>query len=329
MAQALSSASALGDWRLLFIPTRPRGRRDRGRRESRRQDTISRSPTAPSACTFRSKQPTAAGDPAAPPSQSLVKDYKGGKPWPRARRSTRRRPTSTPGTKIVEVDGMKAGLLPKKNRGETVSLVLTLHYGNEESLKGQTTAAGMLPWLMMAGTKKHDRQALREEMDALGIRISSGGGLVGGRGGRGGGGGGGTLGQLTFSVEAKRSTLPQAIELLGEILREPAFPAAEFDTMKRRARAGSQMMRTEPSALACNRLVAALSPYSPSDVRYVPTAEESEKRLEPSRSHRSSPCTRSNSALRLGSWASSAISIPNRRWHKSARCSRTGSPTCR
>ena len=43
----------------------------------------------------------------------------------------------------------------------------------------------MLPGLMMAGTKKHDRQALREELDSLGIRISTGGG-GGGRGGRGG-----------------------------------------------------------------------------------------------------------------------------------------------
>ncbi len=56
----------------------------------------------------------------------------------------------------------------KKNRGETVSLVLTLHYGNHESLKGQTAVAGMLPGLMMAGTKKHDRQALREELDCAG-----------------------------------------------------------------------------------------------------------------------------------------------------------------
>ena len=42
----------------------------------------------------------------------------------------------------------------------------------------------------------------------------------------------------------------------------------------------SQMMRTEPAALASNRLSRALSPYGPNDVRYVPTAEESEKRLE-------------------------------------------------
>jgi zinc protease len=157
-----------------------------------------------------------------------------------------------------------------------------LHYGNEESLRGQTTAAGMLPALMMAGTRKHDRQALREEMESLGIRISPGAGGFGGRGGgrRGGGGPGGTPGQLTVSVEAKRSTLPAALKLLGEILREPAFPPAEFETMKRRQRAMAEMMRTEPSALAANRLNRALSPYDPGDVRYVPTPEENEKRLE-------------------------------------------------
>src|SRR5207237_8454712 len=125
-------------------------------------------------------------------------------------------------TRVVGLGGVKAGLLPKKNRGEAVSLVLTLHYGNEESLKGQAAAAAMLPGLMMAGTKKHDRQALREELDHLGIRISAGvgGSGRGGRGGRGGGSVAGTAGQLTFSVEAKRNTLPQALKLLGEILRE-------------------------------------------------------------------------------------------------------------
>jgi zinc protease len=42
----------------------------------------------------------------------------------------------------------------------------------------------------------------------------------------------------------------------------------------------SQMMRTEPAALASNRLSRALSPYPPDDVRYVPTAEENEKLLD-------------------------------------------------
>ncbi|MGL4553551.1 MAG: M16 family metallopeptidase, partial [Gemmataceae bacterium] len=87
-------------------------------------------------------------------------------------------------------------------------------------------------------------------------------------------------GQLTFSVEAKRSTLPAALDLLAEILREPAFPEAEFDRMKRAALAGSAIGRNEPTVLASNRLDRLLSPYAPGDIRYVPTLEESAKRLE-------------------------------------------------
>jgi zinc protease len=282
MAQALSSASALGDWRLLFL--------QRDRLQGVTADDVNRI-----ARTYFQKhnrtvglyipeeKPQRLAIPAAPALDAMVKDYKGGAVAAAGEVFDPTPENLDARTRIVELGGLKAGLLPKKNRGETVSLVLTLHYGNEDSLKGQTTAAGMLPGLLMSGTKKHDRQALREELEALGIRIAPGvGGFGGGRGPRGGGGGGGlgTLGQLTFSIQAKRSTLPAAINLMGEILREPAFPAAEFDAIKRRSRAGVAMGRTEPAALAANRLARALSPYSPGDVRYVPTPDENEKRLE-------------------------------------------------
>ncbi len=50
--------------------------------------------------------------------------------------------------------------------------------------------------------------------------------------------------------------------------------------MKRRSLAMSARNRSEPASLAGNRLSRALSPYPPDDVRYVPTAEESAKRME-------------------------------------------------
>jgi zinc protease len=280
MAQALSSASALGDWRLRFV------QRDRlaavtAADVNRVAKTYFQKYNRTVGIYIPVDQPQRLEVAAAPPLDSIVKDYKGGSVAAAGEVFDPTPENLDARTRVVERGGIKAGVLPKKNRGETVSLVLTLHYGNEESLKGQTTAAGMLPMLMMAGTKKHDRQALREELEAQGIRISPGlGGF--GRGGRrgGGGGGAGTPGQLTFSVEAKRSTLPTAIKLLGEILREPAFPGTEFENLKRRSRAMSEMMRTEPAALASNRLSRALSPYPPDDVRYVPSVEENEKRLE-------------------------------------------------
>jgi zinc protease len=281
MSQALSSASAQGDWRLRFI--------HRDRLEAVSADDVNRvaayyfkQPNRTVGLYYPVDRPERLPVSEAPAIASIVKDYKGHEVTAAGESFDSSPENLDARTKIVELDGIKAGLLTKKNRGETVSLVLTLHYGNEESLRNATTAAGMLPMLMMAGTKKHDRVALREELDALGVRIFPGVGGGFGRGGgrRGGGGAGGTPGQLTFSVEAKRSTLPQALQLLGEILREPAFPDKDFENMKRRSLAGSQMMRTEPTALAGNWLSRALSQYPPNDVRYVPTPDESEKRTE-------------------------------------------------
>jgi len=281
MSQALSSASALGDWRLLFL------QRDRltavtAADVNRVAKTYFQKHNRTVGIYMPEEQPQRLAIPSAPALDVLVKNYKGGSVAESGEVFNPTPANLEARTTFIDVNGIKAGLLPKKNRGETVSVLLTLHYGNEESLKELTTAARILPQLMMAGTKKHDRQALREELDAQGIRISAGAGGGGGRGGRRGGGGGegGTPGELTFSIEAKRSTLPAAIKLLGEILREPAFPEAEFDNLKRRSLAQSANMRGDPAALAANRLARALSPYSASDVRYVPTAEETEKRLQ-------------------------------------------------
>ncbi|HEX3149515.1 MAG TPA: pitrilysin family protein [Gemmataceae bacterium] len=277
MAQALSSASSLGDWRLLFI------QRDRiaavtADDVNRVAKTYFQRPNRTVGVYVPVAQPERLAIGNAPPIDTVVKDFKGGVVGAAGEAFDPSPANLDARLKVVDLGNIKAGLLAKKNRGETVNLVLTLHYGNEESLKGLTNAASMMPGLMMAGTKKHDRQALREALDSMGVLISPGvGGLGGGRGGRGGGGGG-TIGQLTFSVQAKRDTLPKALELLGEILREPAFPESEFETRKRGMISGMAASTTEPAVLAGNRLSRALSPYDKDDIRYVPTIEESQVR---------------------------------------------------
>jgi zinc protease len=275
MAQALSSAAALGDWRLLFL------QRDRlaavtAADVNRVARTYFQKSNRTIGLYIPEDRPQRLAIPAAPPLEAIVGAYKGGQKTSAGEAFDPSPENLEARIQRAEIAGIKAALLVKKNRGETVSLALRLHYGNEESLRGQAAAAALLPPLMMAGTRKHDRKALREELDRLGVRISAGLPAAMGRR-RGGGGPAGVPGQLTMSVEAKRSTLPAALELLGEILREPAFPATELDTLKRRSLAGLEMMRTEPAALASNRLARALSPYPARDIRHVPTPEESEK----------------------------------------------------
>jgi zinc protease len=85
---------------------------------------------------------------------------------------------------------------------------------------------------------------------------------------------------VSFSIQAKRDTLPEVLKLLQQVLREPALPANEFDIMKRERLAGLEQMKTEPSMLAPRLLQRQLSSYSKDDVRYVPTIEESIERLK-------------------------------------------------
>jgi len=91
--------------------------------------------------------------------------------------------------------------------------------------------------------------------------------------------GGGPAGAVSFSIQARRDTLPEVLRLLGQVLREPALPSGQFEVLKRERLAMLEQMRTEPAMLAPRRLQRELNPYPTNDVRYLPTVEESLERL--------------------------------------------------
>lgn len=277
IAQALSSAASLGDWRLLFI--------QRDRIAEVTPDAVQRvaqryfMPHNRTVGVFLPVPvPQRMEIPSAPPIGEIVRDYRGGEGLGSGEAFDPSPENLDARTLTMEIGGIQVAMLPKKNRGETVTMSVYLHYGNEESLRDQVSAASMLGPMLMAGTRDLDKQALQARMNELGVQISAGGAGGGGRrGGRGGGGGGGrgTPGQLSFSIEAKKSSLLPAIRLLGEILRQPAFPADELEQMKTRSAAMLATLGSDPNALATNSLSRALSAYPPGDPRYVPTNEES------------------------------------------------------
>ena len=154
-----------------------------------------------------------------------------------------------------------------------------MRYGNEENLKGFESAAGFLGPMMTRGTRKLSYQQLRDELDRLKATLSAGGGGGRGRGGRGGQGAGSALGVVSFSVQAKRDSIPEVIKLLTQVLREPSLPEDEFDVLKREQLATLEQMNTEPAMLGPRLLQRLLSPYPADDVRYLPTVEESIERM--------------------------------------------------
>jgi zinc protease len=260
----LSEWAAKGDWRLFFL------HRDRVAKVTPADvNRVARLYLAPVNRTVGlyvpTKQAERASIPATPDVAQLLKDYKGGQavtqgesfdPTPGNIEKRVRRPALG--------GGVKAALLPRKTRGGMVSAELTLRYGNEDSLKGNTSATQFLARLMARGTKKHNRQQLRDELDRLRAKVVPSG----------------LLGELTFTIHCKRESFPAVLALVREMLREPTFPAEEFDVLKRQTRDMLEKDRTDPHPLAVRALQGKLSPYPPEDVRHVPTVEESIQRLE-------------------------------------------------
>jgi zinc protease len=155
-------------------------------------------------------------------------------------------------------EGIKAVLLPKKTRGETVHVRLVLRYGNPKTLKGYEAAASLLAPLMTRGTKNLSRQQIQDELDknraTLGAR--------------------GDTGTATLSLETKRANLPAVLNLVKQILREPTLPADELDVLKRQHLSNLAEQLTDPQSLAIVRVRRSVSPYAKDDVRYIPTLEE-------------------------------------------------------
>jgi zinc protease len=211
------------------------------------------------------EQVTRASIPPTPSVIDLVKEYKGGKGIAQGEAFD---PTPANIEKRVKrfqlTSGIKVAFLPRKTRGEAVVGRLSLHFGNEKSLLGKTTACQFIGPLLLRGTKKHDRKEIDDLLNKLaaGLNASS------------------DTGNLSFSLQAKRNTLASVLDILREVLREPTFPEKEFDIMKRARLQGLQKNLTDPQPLAVTALRRELNPYPKDDIRYVPTIEEGIGRLK-------------------------------------------------
>ncbi|MCX7418117.1 MAG: insulinase family protein, partial [Planctomycetia bacterium] len=112
--------------------------------------------------------------------------------------------------RVTLPSGLKAAFLPKKTRGESVTLRLTLRYGSEESLTNKAKAAEILPKLMGRGTKKLSRQELTDALDKNRAALTASASLR-------------QPGVATFTLTTKKPNLAASLELLRQVLREPAL----------------------------------------------------------------------------------------------------------
>ncbi len=166
-------------------------------------------------------------------------------------------------------NGMKVALTPKKSRGGPVSFRIDLQVGSETDLKGRLVALHFLPKAMMRGTKKHDYQALNDQLALLKVGF--------------GGSSNWTVdnpGKLSFSGTTVGVNLDKALDLVAEILTQPAFDANQFQLAKQELLSQLKEAAQDPAAITERAFVRSVAPYPASDVRYIPTLDEEIKLLE-------------------------------------------------
>ncbi|QDV26274.1 M16 family metallopeptidase [Aureliella helgolandensis] len=160
--------------------------------------------------------------------------------------------------------GLKTALLPKRTRGSTVNLTINLRYGNEQSLLPLLAANEFLPEMMMRGTQDLSYEQLEDRLDALRAEMRMSG----------------TTGLLSLSVETKRESMSDLLQLVADILRHPRFAREELEVIKRQQISRIEAQMTEPGTLAGIEVQRKLSPYDPSNIRYVPTLAERIERYQ-------------------------------------------------
>lgn len=156
------------------------------------------------------------------------------------------------------MDGVQYALLPKKTRGETLTIDMAIRYGTAETLKDRIGAVELMGILMSKGTDKLDYTQLQDELTRLRTELSLNS----------------TVGLLQVSLKTKREFLPEVISLLGDVLRRPRLDENELEVIRRQIVTQIESGKSEPQALAPRSVRRKLSPYGKDDIRYVMTIDE-------------------------------------------------------
>ena len=254
---SLSEAIALGDWRLFFLG------RDQVRDVTLADlQRVAEAYLRPSNRTLGSYIPTDAPQRAPALAKvdvaQVLQQFK-----PQAAAAAVEAFEATPAnidarTQRFEYGGLKAAVLSKPTRGGAAQAVLSLRFGDEKTLFGQAAAAEAVGRLLDKGTATLTRQQVQDRLDALKTEIS----IQPGAGG------------VNVSLSSRREHLAEAVALVAELLRRPAFPADAFDEYKRQTLTRIEAARKEPSAVAGNALARLGNPYPRGDVRYARSFDE-------------------------------------------------------
>lgn len=258
----LSEWAAAGDWRLMLL------NRDR-------LDEVTVDDVVRVANTYLKRdnrtigqfipedEPQRAEIPDAPEIEKLLADYQG-------REGRSEGESFDPSAENIEErlvrfelsNGAEVVLMPKETRGDRVQGQITMRMGTLETLRGPKPS-GTTARMLMRGSEKYDRQAIRDRVSELQSTLRIGGGS-----------------DLSASMESTRDNLGELLALTAEVLRNPTFEPSELEELRRQSLTGLDQAQDDPMSVASHKLRRHGNQYPPDHPEYTASYEELEARIK-------------------------------------------------
>ncbi|SDD83012.1 zinc protease [Pricia antarctica] len=156
------------------------------------------------------------------------------------------------------------GIIEKANRGENVTVNFSIRNGNVKSLSGKGMVPSFTAAMLNKGTKTKTRQQIEDELSKLKSSISIYG----------------YNGNVNVSISSTKENLMPTLQLMADMLKNPAFDAAELEKLKTERLAGLEANKTEPQFLASRKVSQINNPYPKEHPLYTMTIAEEEAAIK-------------------------------------------------
>lgn len=155
------------------------------------------------------------------------------------------------------------GIIEKENRGENVNINFSIRNGDVKSLTDKGVIPSFTADMLNKGTKTMTRQQIEDELSRLKSSINIWA----------------NNGNVSLSVSSTKEYLMPTLELMADMLKNPAFDAAELEKLKAERLASLEANKTEPRFLAYHKLSLINNPYPKGHPLYSMTIEEEEEAI--------------------------------------------------
>lgn len=157
--------------------------------------------------------------------------------------------------------GVQIALLPKQNRGDTVTVSISLRWAKLDDVHKNAAATFVAP-LLFEGTAQRSKQQIQDELTQLKTTVAINGGPQG----------------AAINISGERATLLKALAIVEDLLKNPRLEQAAFERLKSQRLAAAEANRRELGTLLSDKQVPYLNQQRalpPNDPRYTLTLAES------------------------------------------------------